>query len=209
MSFDRTGETPALDTQTVRLVHDMRNGLAAVRAAASILKRSGTDAQVIAKVAAGLHEQVRDMIAQLDDFVGRDTTTVTPASTDIGRPKPVVALHVLVADDNVDSANALAMFLRMEGHRVAVAFDGEQALQLATDERPDVMLLDLSMPGSDGCTLARMIRSQDWGADKRLIAISGWLSPEDRLRVRAAGFNAQLSKPLDMDLLQSLLQPAN
>jgi CheY-like chemotaxis protein len=68
------------------------------------------------------------------------------------------------------------------------------------------MLLDIGMPTRNGYDLAREIRSQPWGATVRLIAVSGWFSPEDRERATSAGFNAHLSKPVDTDKLQRLLQ---
>jgi CheY-like chemotaxis protein len=186
-------------------VHDLRNCLASVRAGASMLQNSGTHPAVVAKVADALQAQVREMVDLVDAFVGK--RSVAEASLPEASSANAATLSVLVADDNADAASTLATFLRLEGHRVTVAFDGQQALQLAEADPPDVMLLDISMPTRDGYEVARTVRSQPWGANTRLIAVTGWLSQEDSERALDAGFHAQLCKPIDMDLLQRLLQP--
>jgi CheY-like chemotaxis protein len=205
MQEDSPATPSTLDVPTVRLVHDLRNSLASLRAAANILSRPGRDEALIATVADGIRAEVEQMLASLEQFVGRNA--------DGSKPQPRAAtaaaateLSVLIADDNMDSANALATYLRMQGHRVTVAFDGEQALRLATDQPPHVMLLDISMPTLDGYELARQIRLHPWGTNIRLVSISGWLSPEDRARAAAVGYEAHLSKPIDMDQLDALLQ---
>ena len=197
--------------ETARFVHDLRNGLASVRAAASMLMHSGTNADMVGKVADGLQEQVRQMVELIDEFVGKrpaakDATLHESLPPSTAAPAPASKLRVLVADDNADAATALAMFLRLEGYHVDVACDGERALALSAANPPDVMLLDISMPTQDGYELASEVRSQPWGAGVRLIAVSGWFSPEDRDRATRAGFNAHLNKPIDMDQLQRLLQ---
>lgn len=206
MDSDSFTDKPSPAPRTVRFVHDLRNSLAAVRAAASMLRRSGERREVVETVAQGLYDQVHHMLALIEDFIGpqADSKQATPGPTST----PTSSLNVLVADDNADAANTLATFLRMEGHRAVVAFDGEQALALAADDPPHVMLLDLTMPSKSGFELAREIRSQPWGEAIRLIAVSGWFSSEDRERASAAGFDAQLSKPIDMDKLQALLPAA-
>lgn len=211
MTSDPSGGGNPPTPETARFVHDLRNGLASVRAAASMLTHAGTNPSIVAKVAEGLQEQVRLMVELVDAFVGKSpaTTAVTPGESpppSSSTPAPASRRSVLVADDNADAASALARFLRLEDYRVNVAFDGEQALALAAADPPDVMLLDIGMPTRDGYELARTVRSQPWGADVQLIAISGWFSPEDRERASLAGFNAHLSKPIDMDQLQRLLR---
>ena len=200
------GPTP----ETVRFIHDLRNGLAAVRAGANMLRNSGSKPKVAERVAEGLYDQVNQMLAVIDEFIGAKAESqpaVLDGASNVAAA-PAGSLSVLVADDNADAANALAMFLRMEGHRADVAFDGEQALALAASNHPQVMLLDLTMPAKSGFDLAREIRSQPWGAGIRLIAVSGWFSPEDRARATAAGFDGHLNKPIDMDKLQALLLSA-
>ncbi len=109
--------------------------------------------------------------------------------------------RVLVVDDNEDAVESLAMLLRMSGHSVQVAHDGASAIELAETARPDVVVLDLGMPRMSGFEVARWLRRQPWGADVRLIAVTGWGQEEDRRRSREAGFDRHLTKPVDPDEL--------
>lgn len=189
--------------ETVRFVHDLRNCLASMRAGANLLQNPNASPEIVAKVASSLQSQIREMVGLVDHFVGKRSAQQSVPSSAKG---PTDALTVLVADDNADAANTLAMCLRLEGHKVAIAFDGRQAMDLAAANPPDVMLLDIGMPTLDGYEVARTVRAQPWGEKTRLIAVTGWMSQEDRERARLAGFHAHLSKPIDMDLLQRLLQ---
>jgi two-component system, sensor histidine kinase len=112
---------------------------------------------------------------------------------------------VLIADDNRDAADSLALLLQMSGYRLHVCHGGREALLLARRERPEALVLDIGMPGMSGYELARHIREEDWGRDALLIAVTGWGQQEDRERSRAAGFDHHLTKPVDTDALQSLL----
>ncbi|WP_157991378.1 hybrid sensor histidine kinase/response regulator [Caldimonas tepidiphila] len=113
--------------------------------------------------------------------------------------------RVLVADDQPDAAESLALVLELQGHAVLTAFDGLQAQRVAERERPEVMVLDIGMPGLGGDELARWVRSQPWGAGVHLVAVTGWGRDEDRRRLREAGFDAHLVKPVDVDeLLQAV-----
>lgn len=116
---------------------------------------------------------------------------------------PVVKRRVLVVDDNADSADSLALVLRLKGHDVYVANDGERAVEQAIELRPDVILLDIGLPKLDGYRVASRIRA-DLGSKVVLIAITGWGRPEDRDRAREAGFNHHLTKPIDPDNLDHL-----
>jgi DNA-binding response OmpR family regulator len=111
-----------------------------------------------------------------------------------------------VADDNRDAASSLAMFLELMGHEVRVAHDGERAVQLAEEFRPQTILLDLGMPGMDGYDACRRIRSAAWGKDMRLIAITGWGQDDDRRKSANAGFDVHLVKPVDPETLRQLLR---
>lgn len=115
-------------------------------------------------------------------------------------------LRILIADDNRDAADSLAMLLRSEGHEVMLAADGEAALQAFEAQRPSVALLDIGMPRLNGFEVAERIRRQDGAA--LLVAITGWGQSGDRDRSAAAGFNHHLTKPVDYDTLTSLLQQA-
>ncbi len=113
--------------------------------------------------------------------------------------------RILVVDDNHDAADSLAMLLKGSGHDVRMAYDGVAALAAAGEFRPDVILLDLGLPGLSGFEVARRIRTEPWGGPMRLIALSGWGQEEDIRRTRDAGFNAHMIKPPDFTALLNLL----
>ncbi len=106
--------------------------------------------------------------------------------------------RVLVVDDNVDAAQTLAACLRMDGHRVESALDGEAALRIAEVLRPDVAFIDLNMPRMDGAEVARRLRVTPWGRSAHLIALTGMGQPEDLTRTREAGFDEHITKPADL-----------
>jgi len=114
--------------------------------------------------------------------------------------------RVLVADDNRDSADAMAVLLRLDGHEVETAYDGHEAVRTADAFQPDVLVLDLGLPGIDGCEVARRVRERPWGKEALLVAATGWGQPEDRRRTEDTGFHAHLVKPVDPDVLLGLLR---
>ncbi|MEO7391103.1 MAG: ATP-binding protein, partial [Ramlibacter sp.] len=120
-------------------------------------------------------------------------------------PRPPVR-RIVVADDNVDAAESLSLMLEMAGHETRTAHDGEEAFRIASEFRPDVMVLDIAMPGLDGHDLARRIRSEAWGNSVLLIAASGWGQNESKQQSRDAGFNHHLVKPIEFDALELLLR---
>jgi len=130
---------------------------------------------------------------------------VAPEAADAVGGDAAAPRCVLIADDNVDAAESLAMLLRLAGHRVVVAHDGLAALNLAGRERPDVVVLDIGMPGMNGYEVARQLRREDWGRDLRVIAVTGWGQDEDKRRAAAAGFDAHLTKPFEPDHLEALV----
>jgi signal transduction histidine kinase len=105
--------------------------------------------------------------------------------------------NILIADDNQDALESLALMLRLEGHEVHCASDGEEALALAGQRRPEIVVLDVGMPKLDGCEVARRIRAESWGRDAVLVALTGWGQEIDRRRSREAGFDMHLVKPVD------------
>ncbi len=113
--------------------------------------------------------------------------------------------RILVVDDNADAAHAMATMLGLAGHEVDVAFDGEQAVRLAQRIRPEVILMDLGMPGMNGYAAARQIRQREWGRDVLLIAVTGWGQQADRMASERAGFDHHLVKPVDFETVQSLI----
>lgn len=113
--------------------------------------------------------------------------------------------RILVVDDNQDSADSLTLFLRLAGNEVDTAYDGEEAVEAAERLRPDVVLLDIGMPRLNGYDACRRIRSETWGRDMTLIALTGWGQEEDRRRTLESGFDAHLVKPVDTARLMTLL----
>jgi len=134
--------------------------------------------------------------------------TVQEGATAVAPPRPSAAArkhHVLIVDDNRDAASSLALLLELDGHRTIVAHDGPAALEAAEAHRPDVVLLDIGLPGMSGYEVGRRIRHQPWGRTLTIIALTGWGQAEDRRRSHEAGFDAHLVKPVDPPTLISLL----
>lgn len=113
--------------------------------------------------------------------------------------------RILVVDDNTDSAEALALLLRLKGHETQVAGDGAEALSAAGNFRPDVALLDVGLPVMSGHEVARRIRAEPWGKEMILIALTGWGQEEDRRKSAEVGFDHHLVKPVDVPGLLELL----
>ena len=117
----------------------------------------------------------------------------------------LVSRRVLVVDDNTDSAESLALLLRIEGHLVETAHDGETAVAVAERFQPDAILLDLGMPGMNGYEVCQYIRQQPWGRSILMVAQTGWGQAQDRARTLDAGFDAHLTKPIDPEAIQEML----
>ena len=118
---------------------------------------------------------------------------------------PAGSRRILVADDNRDAADSLAFMLRVVGHEVRIAYDGQQALDLAETFRPSLALLDIGMPRVNGYETARRLREKPWGREMVLIALTGWGQADDRNRSLAAGFDQHVVKPVDPSMLERLL----
>ena len=113
--------------------------------------------------------------------------------------------RVLIAEDHKDSAASLARLLEILGNDVRVAHDGEQAIALAREFRPDVMLLDIGMPKVDGYEACRRIRAEACGKAAMIVALTGWGQEADRQRSRDAGFDHHLVKPVEFGALEAVL----
>jgi CheY-like chemotaxis protein len=113
--------------------------------------------------------------------------------------------RILVADDIPDAASSLAMLCEMFGAEVRLALDGVETLEVAESFRPDVILMDITMPKLDGYSAARAIRREPWGKAMTLIALTGWGRSSDMQAARDAGFDGHLLKPVDPDALISLI----
>ena len=113
--------------------------------------------------------------------------------------------RILVADDNIDAGETLAMLLRLDGHEVQVATDGPEALAMFASVQPDVVILDIGMPGLSGYEVARRIRGLSTERPVTLIAITGWGQKADKDRAAASGFDHHFTKPVEPDVLSELL----
>ncbi|HYR32672.1 MAG TPA: response regulator, partial [Burkholderiales bacterium] len=124
----------------------------------------------------------------------------------VARPEAVPAppLRILVADDNRDAADSLQRVLALYGHEVRVAYDGASAVNVGSEFRPRVAILDIGMPGTNGYDVARALRARQ-GEGVTLVALTGWGQEADRRRSAEAGFDHHLIKPVDPQTLNALL----
>ncbi|HEX6320943.1 MAG TPA: response regulator, partial [Burkholderiales bacterium] len=122
-----------------------------------------------------------------------------------GAALPLVARRVLVVDDNADAAFTLDLLLKSLGHETRVVHDGPAALEAAREFRPDIVLLDIGLPGIDGYEVARRLRALGQDYPLRIFAVTGWGTEADRRRSQEAGFDLHFVKPLDPDELSQAL----
>jgi len=126
-----------------------------------------------------------------------------------GRLPTLGGRRVLVVDDNLDTAESSSLLLEIEGYDVRVAHNGPKAIEIARVFAPDIVLLDIGLPGMDGYAVARALRAAPELARCRLIAVSGYGQAEDRHRSREAGFDRHLVKPVEADVLREVLAEAS
>jgi PAS domain S-box-containing protein len=120
--------------------------------------------------------------------------------------EPVASRRVLIADDNRDAAETLAMLLQIEGHEVHVVHDGRAAVSAFTDFNPEVALLDIGMPELSGYEVARRVRENVQGQAVTLIALTGWGQERDKEQALAAGFNHHFTKPVEPARISKILR---
>jgi len=130
--------------------------------------------------------------------------TAEPAAQPAPAPTGNQPHRILVADDNVDAAESLAMLLRLDGHEVELATNGSDALQLFERIRPDIAILDIGMPGLNGYEVAQRIRGNGH-KDTLLIAVTGWGQDADKARAAESGFDHHFTKPVEPAALSALL----
>ncbi|HYG55706.1 MAG TPA: PAS domain-containing protein [Burkholderiales bacterium] len=118
------------------------------------------------------------------------------------------ARRILVADDNVEAATSLAMLLQLMGHEVQAVHSGPDAVSAGAEHRPQIVILDIGMPGMNGYDACREMRQQPWAAEAVFIALSGWGQDEHVERARAAGFHHHLVKPVEFEVLRDLVGAA-
>ena len=139
---------------------------------------------------------------RLPPLASASASTMQPTQSSIA---PTSKLRIVVADDNQDAADSLALLLEAGGHEVETVYDGLAAVQAAATMRPDVVVLDIGMPTLDGYGAARRIRAEPWGREMFLIALTGWGQPADRHQAAEAGFDLHLTKPVDPLQLEAVL----
>jgi CheY-like chemotaxis protein len=140
-------------------------------------------------------------------LTGLYDTADSPSGAPLGQTAETVTVprRILVADDSADAAAALAALLRLAGHDVQWAADGQEAVEAAARFAPDAAVVDLAMPRLNGYEVARRIRAEPWGRTMLLIALTGWAKDEDRRKTKEAGFDAHLAKPASPAALLALL----
>jgi CheY-like chemotaxis protein len=127
-------------------------------------------------------------------------TTTSSAAGPATAVNRVKARRILVVDDN-DAAALLAVLLELEGHEVQTAANGADAVRRAESFRPEVVLMDLDMPGIDGFETSRRIRARPWGSTILIAALTGWGRDVDRRRAQEAGVDLHFVKPVDTTAL--------
>ncbi|HEX4325659.1 MAG TPA: PAS domain S-box protein [Burkholderiales bacterium] len=124
-----------------------------------------------------------------------------PAPPEADQPPP---RRVLVVDDNTDAATALAALLQKQGHSVVAVHDGTQAIEAAEGFRPEIVLLDIGMPGMNGLEVARRLRAHEPSPRPLIVAVTGWGQSEDRIRAHQAGFDLHMVKPVEETRLREI-----
>lgn len=128
------------------------------------------------------------------------------APVNVEARSPPRSIRALVIDDEPDVANSLGMLLSTLGVEVQVVYDGASGIDAIHEFAPEVVFVDLGMPGLDGCETARRIRASEAGRKLRLVALTGWGQNEARAQTKDAGFNAHLIKPASLEALEQALQ---
>ena len=179
------------------LGHELGNHLAPIRNALRLMEHQSVDARTV-EYARGVIQQ---QLAELEKFSQRLTGGAELAV----EGKAPSGRKVLIADDNRAWVDSLASVLRNEGYTVYAAYGGREAVELAAEVLPDVVLLDIEMPEMSGYETARRMRAQLASHPVQIIAITVWGRESDRAAARLAGFNHHLTKPLLFEQLAKVL----
>jgi CheY-like chemotaxis protein len=197
------------EKQLATLAHELRNPLTPLRNGVEIVRQMSGGNPALARTADVMARQIAQLVRLVDDLC---EGTPSPPETAAQSPGTIAAsvescrLKILVADDNADGADSLAMLLQAQGHIVLTAPDGRRAVDLAEVFRPDVILMDLAMPQLDGLQATRELRLRPWGASVRIIAVTAWGHESERRRTREAGMDFHLVKPVEPEALTALLR---
>jgi CheY-like chemotaxis protein len=155
--------------------------------------------------------EVLSVLGQGSEFIVRLPMMLSPPQQMLAVPvetaqRTTRPLRVLVVDDNADMVESLGMLVKSQGHDVRASRDGSTTLQAALDYRPEVIFLDIGLPGLDGYQVAEQIRKQDVLRGVVLVALTGYGQEADRQRSREAGFDHHLVKPVDFSKLQKIFE---
>jgi PAS domain S-box-containing protein len=167
-------------------------------------------ARKIAELHGGSLDARSEGLGKGSEFIVRLPLAQAQQPADAAAPRaaalpPADGQRVLVVDDNADAAGTLEMLLKSLGYETRVVYGGAEALRVAAEFRPDVVMLDIGMPGLDGYEVARRLRAMKKGAALRIVAVTGWGQESDRQRSREAGFDVHLVKPVEpADLVRVL-----
>ena len=126
---------------------------------------------------------------------------IAPAGTNWMKLPASAPRRILIVDDSPEIVMSLSALLGMSGNTTFAARDGEEAISMAEQTRPEVILLDLGLPKLDGYEVCRRIRKQAWGKEMVIVALTGWGNDETRYKTRQIGFDMHLVKPLDPETL--------
>ena len=194
------------DRHLARLAHELRNPLTPLRNGIEIIRQAASGNPTLARTADMMSRQILQLVGLVDEMVGTDPPLVAgDAPGGLAGAPELTRMRILVADDNADAADSLAMLLQADGHVVLTAADGKRAIDVAEAFRPDVILMDVAMPHVDGLEATRQIRSHEWGIGVRIIALTAWGQETERRRTREAGMDAHLVKPVDPRALTAVL----
>jgi CheY-like chemotaxis protein len=156
-----------------------------------------------------IHSPLPGFVPLLPILAGNGKPLPTPgpaAVPPLTKPRAAAARRILIIEDNIDAADTLRDYLELNGHEVRVAYSGPDGIAAAAAFAPDIVLCDIGLPGQSGWEVARAIRGAPATSGARLIAITGYGTDEDRTRSAEAGFLAHLIKPVDLNVLDALLE---
>jgi signal transduction histidine kinase/CheY-like chemotaxis protein len=146
-----------------------------------------------------------EFVVRLPATAAQDVASTDSRPAVAGHPEPARKARLLVVDDNVDTARGLSQLMELAGHEVRAVHDGPGAIIAARELRPDLVFLDIGLPGMDGYQVARKLRTEDACADCVIVAVSGYGQDSDRRRSLEAGMNYHMTKPVDFDALMDVL----
>jgi CheY-like chemotaxis protein len=180
------------------LGHELGNHLAPIRNALRLMEHQDVDARTVEYARSVIQQQ----LAQLEKLSQRLTGGAAPAGVERAQQK---GRRILVADDNRAWVDSLASVLRQEGYTVHAAYGGREAVEMAVEVLPDIVLLDIEMPEISGYETARRLRQRLPEHSMQIVAITVWGRESDRAASKLAGFNHHLTKPLLFDQLIKVL----